>query len=165
MEKVVELNNILDEEIKFCEKFEELLLHKKELLIHSKATALKEFDEKIYDAQKKLQQISENKLNITKKFGNEKMKLSEIIKTIENKNIAQELELKRKKIQISAQKITLLNKIINSLIEHSLKMIDGSILAIANAIAATQTKGDYYNGYGTKERQAGMTISAIIEDA
>ena len=45
------------------------------------------------------------------------------------------------------------------------KMIDGSILAIANAIAATQTKGDYYNGYGTKERQEGMTISAIIEDA
>ena len=44
-------------------------------------------------------------------------------------------------------------------------MIDGSILAIANAIAATQTKGDYYNVSGQKERQEGMTISAIIEDA
>ena len=48
MEKVLELNNILDEEIQFCEKFEELLLQKKELLIHSKATALKDFDERIY---------------------------------------------------------------------------------------------------------------------
>lgn len=165
MEKVIELNNILDEEINFCEKFEELLLHKKELLIHSRATSLKEFDEKIYEAQKRLQQISENRLNITKKFGNENMKLSEIINSLEDKKIAQELEVKRKKIQISAQKITLINKIINSLIEHSLKMIDGSILAIANAISATQTKGDYYNGYGIKERQEGMTISAIVEDA
>ena len=58
MEKVLELNNILDEEIQFCEKFEELLLQKKELLIHSKATALKDFDERIYEAQAKLQQIT-----------------------------------------------------------------------------------------------------------
>lgn len=165
MEKVLELNNILDEEIQFCEKFEELLLQKKELLIHSKATALKDFDERIYEAQAKLQQITQNRLNVTKKFGNEQMKLSEIIGSLEDKTAARELEIKRKKIQISAQKISLINKVINSLIEHSLKVIDGSILAIANAIAATQTKGDYYNGYGIKERQEGMTISAIVEDA
>lgn len=165
MKKVLELNNILDEEIKFCEKFEELLLQKKELLIHSKATSLKNFDEKIYEAQKKLQEITENRRSITKSFGNENLKLSEIINSIQDKNLANELDSKRKKIQISAQKITLINKVINSLIEHSLKVIDGSILAIANAIAATQTKGDYYNSYGTKEQQEGMTISAIIEDA
>ena len=87
------------------------------------------------------------------------------LRCLEDKTAARELEIKRKKIQISAQKISLINKVINSLIEHSLKVIDGSILAIANAIAATQTKGDYYNGYGIKERQEGMTISAIVEDA
>ena len=165
MEKILELNKILDEEIKFCEDFEELLLQKKELVMHSKVLQLKAFDEKIYAAQKRLEQISQNRSLITQKFGDENAKLSEIIKSIPNKVEANKLEEKRKKIQVSTQKITLINKIINSLIEHSLKIIDGSIFSIAAAIEKSQTKGDYYNNLGTKQKQETMTLSAIIEDA
>lgn len=165
MNKVLELNNILEEEIKFCEKFEELLLQKKDMVIHTKVSRLKEFDDQIYEAQKKLETLAQNRKSITAKFGNENLKLSDIIKNIEDKVSAQTLEEKRQKIQYSIKKITLLNKVINSLIEHSLKMIDGSISAIANAMAQSQSKGDYYNGYGEKQKQQGATLSAIIEDA
>ena len=48
MDKVLELNKILDDEIQFCEGFEKLLVAKKELLVHSKATELKEYDEKSF---------------------------------------------------------------------------------------------------------------------
>ena len=165
MDKIIELNRILDEEIQFCEKFESLLLQKKELLIHAKAKQLKEFDDKIYEAQKRLQELNENRINITKQFGNAKMNLSDIINELSDKNAAKELETKRKKIQIFAQKISIINKVINSLIEHSLKMIDGSIFAIANAMSQSQSKGDYYNGHGEKQQQQGVTLSAIIEEA
>jgi len=165
MEKVLELNQILDKEIEFCENFESLLLQKKELLIHSKANELKAFDNRIYDAQKQLKEINDTRINISKKFGNGDMKLSEIIKNIEDKATARELELKRKKIQAFAQNITVTNNVINSLIEHSLKLIDGSIYSIATAMASTQTKGDYYNKNGAKEQQNLSTISAIIEEA
>ncbi len=165
MDKILELNKVLDEEIKFCEKFEELLLQKKELLIHSKANKLREFDDRIYEAQKKLRELNENRIKITQKFGNERTKLSDIIKELEDQNTAKELDIKRKKIQIFAQKITIINKVINALIEHSLKMIDGSILSIANAMAQAQSKDDYYNIHGEKHRHEGSTLSAIIEDA
>lgn len=165
MEKVLELNQILDKEIEFCENFESLLLQKKELLVHSKANELKAFDDRIYDAQKELMAINDTRINVSKKFGNGDMKLSEIIKNIEDKTTARELEIKRKKIQAFAHNITVTNNVINSLIEHSLKLIDGSIYSIANAMASVQTKGDYYNKNGTKERQNLSTISAIIEDA
>ncbi len=165
MDRILELNNVLDEEIKFCEKFEELLLAKKDVLIHSKPMMLKEFDDKIYEAQKKLAQLTESRRNITQKFGNENTKLSDIIKQISNPTEAKQLEEKRKKIQLFAEKIQITNKVINSLIEHSLKLIDGSIFTIAKAIAKTQNKGDYYNLYGKKEKQEVATISAIIEEA
>ena len=165
MDKVLELNNILDEEIKFCTKFEDLLVQKKDVVIHTKAARLKEFDEQIYAAHKKLETLAQNRKNIAAKFGNENLKLSEIIKNIQDEQTAKTLENKRKQLQNSITKITLLNKVINSLIEHSLKMIDGSIATIANAMAKTQTKGDYYNGYGEKQKQEIHTLSAIIEDA
>lgn len=165
MEKVLELNKILDEEIDFCEKFENLLSQKKEILVHSKVDKLKDFDEKIYDAQKRLQELNLSRINISKEFGDGNVNLSDIIKTIDDKKLANELETKRKKIQVFAQKIAIMNKVINSLIEHSLKMIDGSILAIASAIKTSQTKGDYYNKLGVKEEQHLRTLSAIIEDA
>ena len=47
MDKLIELNEALDKELEFCENFENLLLQKKELLIHSKAEKLKEFDKKV----------------------------------------------------------------------------------------------------------------------
>ena len=165
MDKVLELNSILDEEIKFCANFEELLVQKKEMVIHTQASRLKEFDEQIYAAHKKLESLTQNRKNITSKFGNKNLKLSEIISNINDKQAAQKLEAKRKHLENSIKRITLLNKVINSLIEHSLKMIDGSIATIANAMAKSQTKGDYYNGYGEKQKQEIHTLSAIIEDA
>jgi len=165
MDKVIELNQILDEEIAFCESFENLLLQKKDSLIHSKINQLKEFDNQIYNAQKRLQEISDNRIAISQKFGNGNLKLSEIIKNIDDNNMAKELETKRLKIEYFAQKITIVNKVVNSLINHSLQMIDGSIDAIANAMASVQTKGDYYNRNGIKEHQKLATIGAIIKDA
>jgi len=165
MDKILELNQILDEEIEFCEKFENLLLQKKDSLIHSKITQLREFDNQIYNAQQRLQEISDNKTAVFQKFGNGNLKLSDIIKHIDDTHIAKELETKRVKIQYFAQKITMVNKVVNSLIDHSLKMIDGSIDAIANAMAAAQTKGDYYNKNGLKENQELATLGAIVKEA
>ncbi|MCQ2958348.1 MAG: flagellar protein FlgN [Candidatus Gastranaerophilales bacterium] len=165
MDKVLELNKVLDEEIEFCENFENLLLQKKELLIHSQASKLKEFDEKIYAAQKQLKELNDNRIKISEKFGNNTPSLSEIISNLNDRAAAIELEQKRKKLQIWGQKINIINKVVNALIEHSLKLIDGNIWSIAKAIEATQTKGDYYNKQGSKAQQQLPTMSAIVEEA
>jgi len=165
MDKVLELNKILDEEIEFCEQFEDLLQQKKTVLIHSQASRLKDFDEKIYNAHKKLQELNQKRIKLTQKFGGEKVKLSDIIGSIENQAEAKKLEEKRKKLQVFAQKISIINKVINSLIEHSLKMIDGSITTIAQAMAKSQTKGDYYDKHGVTAKQHENICSAIIEEA
>ena len=165
MDKLIELNEALDKELEFCENFENLLLQKKELLIHSKASKLKEFDDKIIDAQTQLKILNDNRIRISKQFGENNPSLSEIIKNLNDKAVAIELEQKRKKLQIFSQKIGIINKIVNTLIEHSLKLIDGNIEAIAKAMASKQTKGDYYNDQGMKSEQHLAPLSAIIEDA
>jgi len=165
MDKVIELNRALDKELEFCEDFENLLLQKKELLIHSKASKLKEFDDKIIVAQAQLKTLNENRIRIVKQFGNNNPSLSVIIKNLNDKAMAIELEKKRNKLQIFAQKIGIINKIVNTLIEHSLKLIDGNIGAIAQAMALKQTKGDYYNDQGVKADQHLAPLSAIVEDA
>ena len=165
MDKLVELNEALDKELEFCENFENLLLQKKELLIHSKASELKEFDDKILNAQTQLKILNDNRIRISKQFGENNSSLSEIIKNLNDKAVAIELEQKRKKLQIFSQKISIVNKIVNTLIEHSLKLIDGNIEAIAKAMASKQTKGDYYNEQGVKSEQQLAPLSAIVEDA
>ena len=165
MDKVLELNQILNEEIKFCEGFEQLLVDKKEVLIHSKAMQLKDYDEKIYQAHDKLNELKAARIEIIKKFGKEHSTLTELITTIQDKAMARELELKRQKLQNFVIKITAINKIINSLIEHSLKMIEGNIGAIAKATKDSQTKNDYYNNMGNKQQQEIHTLSAIIREA
>ena len=165
MDKVLELNQILDTEIEFCEKYENLLTQKRDLLVHSKALELRACDEQIYAAQKELSQINTKRIDVSKEFGNGDLKLSDIIKNLEDKVQARELEIKRKKIEEFARKISTINDVVNSLLEHSMKLIDGTITSLASAIAATQTKGDYYNKDGTTEHQNLSTISAIIEEA
>ena len=134
-------------------------------MVHSKATELKEYDEKICKAQEKLQELTKIRQTVTSKFGDKHKTLSELISNIEDKAQRRELELKRETIRGFVYKITIINKVINSLIEHSLKMIDGSIGAIAKATVATQTKGDYYNQTGQKQQQEIQTLSAIIREA
>ena len=71
---------------------------------------------------------------------------------------------KQKKLQIAAKKIDLINQVTASLIEYSLKVLDGSVMVIAKALNPTNTNNDCYDIHG-KTNNSTRLNSVIIEDA
>ncbi|MDD3593138.1 MAG: flagellar export chaperone FlgN [Candidatus Gastranaerophilales bacterium] len=164
MKKVIELNQIIDNEIQICKEFDEILEAKKEAIMKSKVTELAQFDAKIVEYHKKLKEISVTRKLVNKKFGNENLYLSQIISLIEDKSEATKIKEKRNVIRNITQKIELNNKIINSLIDHSLKIIDGSILAIAMALSNGDLQSKVYGQKGEKIQNNDIK-SSIVEEA
>ena len=164
MQKEENLSLILDEELKFCSEFENILTCKKEALIHRQIDKLEKFDEKIAEFQNRLKNITQQREEINKMFGDKNQTLENIINSIENKSTAEKLREKQKKLQIAAKKIDLINQVTASLIEYSLKVLDGSVMAIAKALNPSSANNDCYNIHGKTNNET-MLNSIIIEDA
>lgn len=164
MQKEENLSLILDEELKFCSEFENILNCKKEALIHRQIDKLEQFDEKISEFQNKLKDITKQREEINKMFGDKNQTLENIINNIENKSTAEKLREKQKKLQIAAKKIDLINQVTASLIEYSLKVLDGSVMAIAKALNPKTTNNDCYDIHGKTNSETRLN-SIIVEDA
>jgi len=164
MQILVELEKLIDIEIQTFDGIEKKLLEKKETIIKGQADRLKTVDLQLIEYHKKLEQIVIHKKLINKEFGDENKTLSEIIKDIQDKNIAKRFENKKTIINAKTKKIQSLNEIIQELIQHALKLIEGSVLVIAEAFNPEGRIN--YDSQGRKQSGSSpMKISSIIEEA
>jgi hypothetical protein len=164
MQILLELEKLIDIEIQTFDGIEKKLLEKKETIIKGHADRLKTVDLQLLEYHKKLEQIVVHKKLINKEFGDENKTLSEIIKGIQDKNIAQRFENKKTIINTKTKKIQRLNEVIQELIQHALKLIEGSVLVIAEAFNPEGRIN--YDSQGRKQSGSSpMKTSSIIEEA
>ncbi|MFA6989187.1 MAG: flagellar export chaperone FlgN [Candidatus Gastranaerophilaceae bacterium] len=165
MEILLELEQILDNQIQTFEKLEEKLTEKKTTIIKGDVKSLKVIDEQILSYSNDLKQILESRKLINKKLGDENKSLNQIIKEIEDKDIARRLENKRTILNDKVKKITNLNAIAQELIKHAMNLVKGTILIIAKALNPQKGQGAYDRRGHKNNTDLPSSISSVIKEA
>lgn len=165
MELLLELEKNLDNQIQTVEKLEEKLAEKKTIIIKGDAKSLKNIDEQILSYSSDLAQLLEYRKHINKKLGDENKSLSDIIKEIEDKCIAQRLENKRRILTDKIKKINKLNIIGQELIKHAMNLIQGTVSIIAKALNPQTGKGAYDRRGQKSGKDLIPAISSMVREA
>ena len=166
MNRFIELENQIDKEINAYLELNGYLDEKKQFLIKSDIKNLEIIDLKILELNKKLQEIFEERISVNKEFGDEKIILKQIIANVKDYNLHERLQSKYLKIKEIAKEIKRKNEINQILINHSLKIIEGTVKTIADTLNPIQVIENEYTKQGKlKVKQMQNVKSAIVKEA
>jgi len=152
---IIELEEILNQEIEAYSKLEEYISGKKKYLINGDIEKVKVVDTEL----EKYNYIVE-KLEVKRKqIYPDNSTLKEIIERIENKEQANKISTLRDKIKIILSNIQKQNTINMELLKHSLKIVENSIVTIANVLVP---EGSAYNQQGlSKSKKRIFDLSSV----
>ncbi len=161
---ILDYNKIVDEEIFAYEALKDLYVEKEEVLIKGKREDLFNIDTKILNQAKQIQEIEVRRAVITKALGNEKITLTNIIEKLktENSELAENFAIQRQKLQDLTKDLKKLQEKHQSLVEHSLKIVEKTI-DIIYSVAAPQSEQYDKSGNNTKINENNV-ISSVIEE-
>ncbi len=157
--EILELEKILNQEIEAYSKLEEYITDKKNCLIKGDIEKIKTIDTELEKYNFAVEKLEEKR----NKIYPENLTLKEIIQRIENKEHAERISVLRIKIKNIALNIQKQHTINTELIKHSLKIIESSIISIANVLVP---EGSAYNKKGAlKTREKIMNLSSVEHEA
>lgn len=158
----IDLENLLKSELDVCLKLEESVLEKKKHLIHSDIEAMRLVDVEIERLSILLNNFEAKKTEMLKDF-NKGKDFNLFLNSLTDKNSANNVSSLRDRIKISAINIQKQNKINAQLIEHALKLVEGSLMIITNAFMPETSS---YNNLGKKQKfQSKNSVSSIVKEA
>ena len=138
------LENSLDREITLYEELENLYSQKKEVLISNNTDELLEIDTQILNKMKIIQDMVQERLNISQSITDKEVLLSEIIekcRQIDEKQ-AQRLEEKKEKINSLVKNLQKLDTINEELTKHGIKLSSKILQIILNNVLINSTEYD-----------------------
>lgn len=157
--EILELEQILNNEIEAYSKLEEYISGKNEYLIKGDIEKINEVDVELEKYNCIIEKLEEKRKNIYP----ENVTLKEIIEKIENREQADKIANLRNKIKsilLNVQKQSTVNV---ELLKHSLKIVENSIVVIANALVP---EGSAYNQKGVhKASKQLLNISSVEHEA
>lgn len=160
--EILELEKILNEEIEAYTRLEKYILKKRDSLISGDLEKLKNIDDEIEKFGHEAEEIETKRIKTGKKLGNENLTLKEIIERIEEEDKAENFSNLRTKLKTIIENINRQNKVNTQLIEHSLKIVEHSIVAIANILIPEATA---YNNFGKiSKNQVKTGVSSVIHE-
>jgi len=154
--EILELEKLLNEEIEAYSKLEEYITDKKNCLISGDMTKVQSIDSELQKYNCAIEKLKEKRSEIYP----ENLTLKQIIDRIENKEHANKILSLRLKIKGIVTNIQKQNTISTELIKHSLKVIENSIISIANVLVP---EGSAYNKNGTAQKRDNIPHLSSIE--
>lgn len=154
--EIFELEKILNQEIEAYSKLEEYINGKKEYLIKGDIAKIKTVDIELEKYNGIIEKLEEKR----KEIYPANITLKEIIEKIENKEQADRISEQKNKIKRFVLNIQKLNKINIELLKHSLKMIENSIVFIANVLVP---EGSAYNKKGLSKTVKNISNFSSVE--
>lgn len=157
--EIIELEKILNQEINAYSKLEGYIQEKKETIVNGDIKRLKNIDYEIEKFNSIICNLEKDRQKATAIFGHENLSINDIIEQIEDNEQIEKLSGLKFKLKKIIENIQRQNKIINSLIEHSLKLIEYSVNAIVNVISPEIA---FYNNNGKVKKSSNrMEISSV----
>ena len=154
--EILELEEILNREIEAYAKLEEYIVGKKEYLINGDIEKVKTVDTEL----EKYNFVIEKLEHKRKQIYPENITLKEIIKKIENKEDADKISKLRDKIKNILPNIQKQNTINMELLKQSLKIVENSIVVIANVLVP---EGSAYNRKGMSKITKNLSGLSSVE--
>ena len=152
---ILELEKILNQEIEAYSKLEEYISGKKQHLINNDMEKIIVVDAELEKYNYIVEKLEEKR----KQLYPDNSTLKEIIEKIENKDQAKKLFNLRNKMKSILSNIQKQNTINIELLKHSLKIVENSIVVIANALVP---EGSAYNKKGaTKAEKRLFDLSSV----
>ena len=156
--EILELETLLEQEIDACSKLEGYINDKREYLVKGDIQGIMDVDIELNKYNQAVEKLEEKK----KQLYPGKSSLTEIIENVEEKPNALRLNNLKDKLGNSLANIQKQNNINAELIKHSLKVIEGSINSIVNALVP---ENSFYNNKGRVIKDEGAeTISSVIHE-
>jgi hypothetical protein len=153
--EILELEKILNQEMEAYSKLEEYITDKKDCLVRGDIEKIKTIDTELEKYNYAVEKLEEKR----KQIYPENLTLKEIIKGIENKEHAERITALRGKIKGILSNIQKQNTINMELLKYSLKIVENSIVTIANVLIP---EGSAYNRKGiSKKRENTLNLSSI----
>src|ERR1035437_2818471 len=131
---IKEFEKVLDKEINVYLKIEKCVLEKKQSLVVGDLKKLKVIDFELNKYSALAKKLEEERNKVTSSFDKNNLTLKEIIEKIEEKEKRDRLTTLREKLKKIVNSVKSHNDINVKLIEHALKMLELSVLAIAKAL-------------------------------
>lgn len=161
--EIKELEAVLNQEIEAYSKLEQYILDKKDSLIKGDIDKLKNIDFELEKYSNVVEKLELKRSEINSKTGNENLTLKEIINRIESEEQSQKLSNMRSKLKNLVSNIQKQNRINALLIDHSLKLVEHTVVSIANVLIPESSA---YNNMGKiKSNTNKEGVSSIIEEA
>lgn len=161
--EVKELEKILNQEIEAYSRLERYIIDKKESLVSGDIDKLRNIDCEIEKIASETEILEKQRTQVTRKFGNENLTLKEIIEKIEQEDKTEKISGLRQKLKNIGGNIARQNKINAQLIEHSLRIIEYSVISIANIL---MPEASSYNNFGKiKGSNNKPGVSSVIHEA
>lgn len=165
MKIIIELEKLLDSEINTYEEIENNLKEKREFLVKGDMEGLKKADERILEYNTRMEDIIKDRLELNKKLGSEGLTLSSIIKRTTDRSAAKRIEDRKNKINSIAKNIEVHNLAITELIKHALKLVEGSIGGLAQALNPQKSELATYSNVGrTGGNNSDSQLSSIVKE-
>lgn len=141
---LLELNGIIDEEIEAYEALHELYELKQAVLVQGKSDALWDIDSQILKKADNIKEINKKRKEVALYLGDENLTMSQIIEKAKDANgaLAENLDIKKKKLKVLAKSLILLENTNMTLVKHGLTMV-GKTLDIIIGVLSPQAQGQY----------------------
>jgi len=159
---VLEIETVLNQEFNIISDLEKHMRDKKIFLIKNDIEGLRNVDIEIERLSTLITDLETKKSELLNKT-DKKQSLSDYLNEINDKNKAKEIFLLKEKIKNKALDVQKQNNINAQLIQHSLKLVEQTVMIITNAL---MPESSAYNSMGKVKKnktQAGM--SSIIQEA
>lgn len=157
--EIFELEKILNQEIEAYSKLEEYITDKKNCLIKGDIEKIKTIDSELEKYNFAVEKLEEKR----KKIYPDNLTLKQIIERIENRDYAEKMSVLRTKIKNIALNIQKQNTISMELLKYSMKVVENSIITIANVLVP---EGSSYNKKGfANKRDSIANLSSVEHEA
>jgi len=154
--EIIELEKILNQEIEAYSKLEEYIIGKKQHLIKGDMEKIIVVDKELEKYNQVVEKLEEKR----KQIYPDNSTLKDIIERIENKEQANKISKLRDKIKNLLSNIQKQNIINIELLKHSLKIIENSIVLIANTLVP---EGCAYNKKGAIKTEKRLSDLSSVE--
>ena len=160
-EQLLELEAILTNQLDVYSGLEKLVLEKKNYLVKGDIESLKKVDIEIEKNSLVLKDLEFKRTQVNKMFGKGNILLSEVIKSITDKEQADRLEKIGHNLKRCILNIKKYNEMNSRLIEHGLKMIEQSVSTISRVLVPESSA---YGATG-KLKKVRSDISSVQREA
>lgn len=160
-----ELEQILDGEIDAYSRLEKCVMDKKDILIKGDMDALRKIDAQLENHIVLVSKLEKQRQIVISRIGCGTSTLRDIIDGVNNKESASSLDKKLLNLKDLVFNVKRYNDINAELIKHSLKLIEHSVVSIANVLMPESSS---YNGKGrakTDRKNQNISISSVNAEA